>query len=107
MDSLIELQPLLWQAAYETVYIVALTLLFGGIGGLVLGLALYLTRGGALFANRVVFGVLNVVVNVFRPIPFIIFLTGIGPLTIALTGSRIGTEAFIVPATIMAFCELA
>ena len=52
MDSLIELQPLLWEAAYQTVYIVALTLLFGGVGGLLLGLALYLTRGGALFQNR-------------------------------------------------------
>jgi D-methionine transport system permease protein len=95
MDSLIDLQPMLWQAAVETVYIVALTLLFGGIGGLLLGLALYLTRGGALFANRVVYGVLNVVVNVFRPIPFIIFLAAAQPLARFVIGSGSGNPAII------------
>ena len=95
MDSLIDLQPQLWKAAYETVYIVALTLLFGGLGGLLLGLALYLTREGALFANRVVFGVLNVVVNVFRPIPFIIFLAAAQPLARAVVGTGVGNTAII------------
>ena len=95
MDSLIDLQPQLWKAAYETVYIVALTLLFGGLGGLFLGFALYLTREGALFANRVVFGVLNVVVNVFRPIPFIIFLAAAQPLARAVVGTGVGNTAII------------
>ena len=95
MENLLALQPQLWQAALETVYIVALTLLFGGAGGLVLGLALYLTRGGGLFANRVVAGVLNVVVNVFRPIPFIIFLAAAQPLARAVIGSGSGNSAII------------
>jgi len=95
VENLLALQPQLWQAALETVYIVALTLLFGGAGGLVLGLALYLTRGGGLFANRVVAGVLNVVVNVFRPIPFIIFLAAAQPLARAVIGSGSGNPAII------------
>ena len=45
MDGLIDLLPELWKAAWETLYIVGLTLLFGGFGGLIVGLGLYLTRG--------------------------------------------------------------
>lgn len=95
MQSLLDLQPQLWQAAFETVYIVALTLLFGGAGGLLLGLALYLTRPGALFAQRLVHGVLNVLVNVFRPIPFIIFLAAAQPLARVVIGSGSGNAAII------------
>ena len=43
-----ELQGEFWVAAVETLYRVALTLLFGGIAGLLLGVALYTTRPGSL-----------------------------------------------------------
>jgi D-methionine transport system permease protein len=91
MDDLIPLLPKLWQASYETLYIVGLSLLFGGIGGLILGLGLYTTRSNSLFSNRPVFGVLNVLVNVFRPIPFIIFLAAAQPLARFITGTGIFT----------------
>lgn len=94
--------PQFLEAFGETIYIVAIAMGVGGVVGLVLGLALYTTRRGGLFASNAVFTVLNVIVNFVRPIPFVIFLTAVGPLTILLTGSRIGTDAFIVPATIMA-----
>lgn len=93
--------PVFVQAFGETVYIVAVALGVGGLVGLVLGLTLYTTRKGGLLENNVVFTLLNVLVNFIRPIPFIIFLTAVGPVTIAITGSRIGTDAFIVPAAIM------
>lgn len=93
--------PVFVEAFGETVYIVAVALGVGGLVGLALGLTLYTTRKGGLLENNVVFTLLNVLVNFIRPIPFIIFLTAVGPVTIAITGSRIGTEAFIVPAAIM------
>ncbi|GGF22214.1 methionine ABC transporter permease [Subtercola lobariae] len=95
MNELIDLLPKLWQATFETLYIVGLSLLFGGVGGLVLGLGLYVTRRGNLYQNRVVFGVLNVLVNVFRPIPFIIFLAAAQPLARAVLGVGIGNNAII------------
>ncbi|PFG38591.1 D-methionine transport system permease protein [Georgenia soli] len=94
--------PVFVEAFWQTIYIVALALGIGGAIGLVLGLVLYTTRRGGLLENRYVFTALNVLVNFVRPIPFVIFITAVGPLTIALTGSRIGTDAFIVPAAIMA-----
>jgi D-methionine transport system permease protein len=95
MDALTPLLPLLGRSTIETLTMVLLTLLFGGLGGLVMGLGLYLTRGGSLLANRPVFAVLNVVVNTFRPIPFIIFLVAAQPLARVVTGRGIGQAAII------------
>jgi D-methionine transport system permease protein len=93
VDELIPLLPKLWQATGETLYIVGLSLVFGGLAGLLLGLALYITRAGSLYANRAIFAVLNLLVNVFRPIPFIIFLAAAQPLARAVTGLGIGNNA--------------
>jgi D-methionine transport system permease protein len=95
MDQLINLQPEFWEAAAETLYIVGLTLLFGGLGGLLIGLGLYTTRRGSLLQNRGVFATLNFIVNTFRPIPFIIFLAAAQPLARAVVGSGIGNNAII------------
>ncbi len=48
------------------------------------------------------FLVLNVLVNIIRPIPFIIFITAVRPLTQALTGASYGVEAAIPALAIMA-----
>src|SRR5687768_15618822 len=79
---------------------VGLTLLIGGTFGLIIGTALYVTRAGSVLPNRALFGVLNVAVNIVRPIPFVILLVAIIPLTQALTGTFIGTTAVIVPLAI-------
>ncbi|WP_127794009.1 methionine ABC transporter permease [Agromyces sp. LHK192] len=95
MDALLELGPEFWKAAGETLYIVGLTMLFGGAGGLLLGIGLYVSRAGSLLPNRAVYTVLNVVINFFRPIPFIIFIAAIQPVTRAVIGTGIGNDAAI------------
>ncbi len=92
--------PLALEALGQTLYMVAATLLIGGVLGLVLGLALYVTRAGSVLPNRYVFGVLNVAVNIVRPIPFVILLVAVAPLTTLLVGKFIGTTAAIVPLAI-------
>ncbi|WP_454050437.1 methionine ABC transporter permease [Cellulomonas sp. Marseille-Q8402] len=77
-------------------------LAIGGLAGLLLGIALYVTRKGNILANRPVFVVLNLLVNIVRPIPFIIFITAVRPLTQALTGASYGVEAAIPALAIMA-----
>ncbi len=71
------LTPVLLQSIGETVYMVAVSLLIAGVAGLAIGALLYATRPGNLFENRGVFFVANLVINVIRPIPFIIFLTAV------------------------------
>ncbi|MFE6967316.1 methionine ABC transporter permease [Agromyces sp. NPDC057679] len=102
MDRLFELGSEFWVAAYETLYMVALTLLIGGAIGLLLGVVLYSTRPGSLLPNRAVFNVLNVVINFFRPIPFIIFLAAVQPLARYVIGVGIGNDALVFSLSIAA-----
>jgi D-methionine transport system permease protein len=95
MDRLTDLQAEFWQAALETLYMVGLTLFFGGLLGLVLGTVLYMSRPGSLLPNRPVYTVVNVVINFFRPIPFIIFIPAVQPLARAVIGTGIGNNALI------------
>ncbi|UFU03979.1 ABC transporter permease subunit [Ruania suaedae] len=96
------LGPLLIDAAGETAFMVLIAMAVGGLCGLAIGLGLYLFRPGNLLANRIGFGVLNVAVNIVRPIPFIIFLVAIGPLNRLVTGSTIGIEPFTFALAFMA-----
>ena len=100
MDRLIDLLPQLWEATLETLYVATAALILGGLGGLVLGMALYATRPGSLFPNRVVFGILNVIVNTFRPIPFIILLAAVQPLARGVGIPGIGVPFAIFAITI-------
>jgi len=96
-----QLLPLLWQAFLETSWMVVVALAFGGVFGLAIGMGLYLTRPGNLLANRPVFAVINVLVNIVRPVPFIIFLVALGPVTRAFVGKTIGIEAFTFAMCVM------
>ncbi|BDZ55826.1 methionine ABC transporter permease [Agromyces marinus] len=107
MDRLFELQGDFWVAAVETLYMVGFTLLFGGLAGLVLGTTLYTTRAGGLLANRVVNVALNVVINFFRPIPFIIFIAAVQPLSRLVVGTGIGNNAIVFALSLAASFAIA
>ncbi|MCI1747466.1 MAG: ABC transporter permease [Acidipropionibacterium sp.] len=96
------LKPVYLDAIWQTLFMSAVTLVVGGILGLVLGIILFATRGGGLLANRPLNLVLNVIVNIVRPIPFIIFMTAIGPLTLKVVGTTIGVAAATFPLCIAA-----
>ncbi|PRA79446.1 methionine ABC transporter permease [Microbacterium sp. MYb66] len=93
MDRLNELWPEFWTAALETLYMTSFALVLGGVLGLAIGIILYVTRPGGLAQNRVISVLMNLVVNFFRPIPFIIFLVVAQPLARAVVGVGIGTTA--------------
>lgn len=84
------------KAIFDTLYMVSITLVISSVLGLMIGLLLFTTRKGGILQNRAVYWVTNFLVNFIRPIPFIILLTAIGPLTDLVVQSRIGTEAAIV-----------
>ncbi|MFK4304611.1 D-methionine transport system permease protein [Paenibacillus sp. RC254] len=90
------------EATGETLLMVVVTLVFASILGLAIGLLLYVTRKGSLFENKFVFMLLNLLINIIRPIPFIIFLVAISPFTRLIMGTTIGTSAAIFPMTIVA-----
>ncbi|MGW5451385.1 methionine ABC transporter permease [Nocardia sp. NPDC003979] len=88
-----KLRPILFESIGTTVYLVGVTFVVAGLIGLALGTALYTTRKGGLLANTPIHLVLNVIVNVVRPIPFIILLAALGPVTLEVVGTTIGSEA--------------
>ena len=96
------LWPVLFEALGQTLQMVFVTLGIGGLAGLLLGLGLYTTRQGNLLSNRPVYFVLNLIVNIIRPIPFIICISAMLPLTIKVTGTSFGPTAAIFPMSIMA-----
>jgi D-methionine transport system permease protein len=89
----------------QTLQMVGVTLLVGGLLGLVLGLTLFATRRDGLFQNRPVFVALNFLVNLVRPIPFVIFLMAVRPLNVAVMGTFIGVKGALLPMVIM--CSMA
>ncbi len=85
---------------WETVLMVGVSGIVGGLVGIPLGVFLRLTdKGGVLqhgLANKVVGGIVNAV----RSTPFIILLVAIIPFTRLVTGTSIGTWAAVVPLTL-------
>ncbi|QPA32901.1 methionine ABC transporter permease [Thermaerobacillus caldiproteolyticus] len=88
---------LILQACWETLYMVSISLVFGSLIGLPLGILLVVTRKGHILENAFVFSILNPIVNILRSIPFIILLVAIIPFTRFIVGTAIGTTAAIVP----------
>lgn len=99
--------PRVVEATSETIFMVASTLLFGTILGLMIGLLLYVSRANNILENKLIFNVLNFIINLIRPVPFIIFLAAISPLTRQVVGTTIGTTAAIFPMTIVASFSIA
>ncbi|WFP17970.1 ABC transporter permease [Citricoccus muralis] len=94
--------PTLLDQAGIMLWIVALSLLFGGIAGLILGLLLYVTRKGGILQQPIIFWVINILVNTFRPVPFIIFIAAVQPLARVVVGRGIGAEAVVFGISIAA-----
>jgi len=88
---------LIWQAMTETVYMVSVSLFIGTLLGLPLALFLVLTRPNGIKENKIVYFILNSIINIIRSLPFIILLVAIVPFTRLIVGKTYGTEAAIVP----------
>lgn len=87
---------------WQTLYMVFFSSLIAIILGFIPAVILTLTASDGLKPNRIVYGVLDVIVNVFRSFPFVILMVIVIPVTRFIAGRSIGTTAAIVPLTIYA-----
>lgn len=72
----------------------------GGISfvfGMLLGVAMAVTKDGQVLENKHVNQVLDKVISLFRSIPFIILLAWVMPVSRAIMGTAIGIQGAIVP----------
>lgn len=102
MDQIIELLPKFGEATVQTLVYVLCAMLIGGLGGLIIGVLLTVCRRGGLLANAPLFWVLNVIVNFFRPIPFVILIAALSPVARVVVGKGIGDNALIFTLSIAA-----
>lgn len=76
------------------------------IGSLILGfipaIILTVTAKDGLKPNKIIYSILDFIINTLRSFPVIILMVAIIPLTRLIVGKSIGTEAVIVPLTIAA-----
>lgn len=93
---------LIIKATIETLEMVFVSGFLSLLGGLPLGVLLYLFSTDKLWSNKILHNGLSIIVNAARSIPFIILMIAIIPFTRFLTGTSIGVHAVIVPLTLAA-----
>lgn len=90
------------KACIETLIMSFFSTLFAVILGFIPAVILTLTAPTGLKPHKVIYGILDFIVNVFRSFPFIILMVILIPVTRLIAGKAIGTGAAIVPLTISA-----
>lgn len=89
---------------WETVYVTVLATLFAILIGLPLGVLIASgDKDGILPLPKWLMGLLNIVINLLRSVPFLILMILVIPFTRAIVGTAVGTTASIVPLVIAAF----
>lgn len=97
-----EILSMLGLGTWDTLYMVLVSTLLGYVIGLPLGILLTITDVDGISPNKVVYKILDIIINVTRSIPFLILLILIMPFTKLVVGKSYGTTATIVPLTIAA-----
>lgn len=85
------------QAIADTLHMVGMSLLMGSLIGIPIGILLVVTRPGGVLESKVLYTIINPIINIVRSLPFIILLVAIIPITRFIVHTSIGTSAAIVP----------
>ena len=93
---------LLIPAILETLEMVIPSTIFAVIVGFIFAVVLVVTDEKGLRPNKIVYNVLDFIVNTLRSFPFLILMVAIIPLTKLIVGTSLGEIAAIVPLTIAA-----
>lgn len=93
---------LLWQAGLETVYMVLLGTFFAVLIGSPVGLILYISREKGIAENKLLYRIVDFIVNVLRSIPYIIMMILLIPMTQLILGTMIGPSAMVFSLAISA-----
>lgn len=97
-----DILTMLAEGTRDTLYMVLVSTLLGYVIGLPLGVLLTVTDADGISPNKVLYKILDVIINITRSIPFLILLILIMPFTKLVVGKSYGTTATIVPLTMAA-----
>lgn len=96
------IRTMLIEGTWATLYMTLVSTLFGYIIGLPMGVILAITDKSGIKPIRILYKVLDFIVNLTRSIPFLILLILVMPVTKFIVGQSYGSSATIVPLTIAA-----
>ncbi|HEY2491929.1 MAG TPA: methionine ABC transporter permease [Paenibacillus sp.] len=102
VEYIMQYQAEIRKAIGETFAMVGISIVAAILIGLPLGTFLYLLRKGQLYENGLLYGILNIIVNVVRSFPFLLLVVFLIPFTRIVVGTALGTLAASVPLSIMA-----
>lgn len=88
--------------SWDTIYMTVVATFFSYVFGIGMGVVLAITRPGGVTPRRLVYSVLDVVVNLTRSFPFLILMIAVIPFTRFVVGTTIGNNATIVPLVLSA-----
>ena len=97
-----KLIPLLINGVKDTLYMTAVSTLFAYLLGMPLAILLVITAPNGLKPRTLLYRVLDMLVNTFRSIPFLILMILVIPITRFIAGKAYGSTATIVPLVIAA-----
>ena len=88
---------MLAEGVKATLYMTLLSVFLGYLFGLPMGIALAVTDKKGMKPNAAIYGILDVVANIVRSIPFLILLILLMPVTKFIVGQSYGSTATVVP----------
>lgn len=89
--------PEIYKATGETLLMIVVAGAISFVIGIILGVILVVTKKGNILENKVIYYVLEKIINITRSIPFIILLAAAIPVTRLIAGTAIGTKGSFVP----------
>lgn len=91
---------ILSKALVETLIMVFFSTIFSVIIGFLIAIVLTVTSKGGLKENKIIYKLLDLMINILRGFPFVILMVFIIPFTKIMAGTFIGIKGAIVPLTI-------
>lgn len=97
LPNVVEKWPEVIRSVYETFYFIFVVGSFSLFFGLILGVIIVVTKKDGILENRIVYFILDKIINFCRAVPFIILLILLVPLTKLIAGTYVGTNGALFP----------
>ena len=97
MPNVIDKWPAFVEACIESLQMISIAGAVSFVFGLIFGVILVVTNKNGILENRLVWTVLDKLVNVFRAIPFVILIALLMDVTRLVSGTTIGVRGVIFP----------
>ena len=100
LDSIINIKGEVLEALGQTAFMVLTSLGFAIVLGGLVGLVLFGTSDQLFVKNAVINKIVGIILNIIRSVPFLILMIFLLPLSKLIVGTKIGSQAVIVPLSI-------